>query len=146
MFQIVPSHLNVPNIFWTDNRATLRMIPPVIFGPPGWKMLEHVLFGWNDKSEDQRHSVLVRWIYDYAEVLPCSRCRRNFRACLRKYPPEKYVTTPHGRRRWFRRVRAYVRKHESKPKYWWYEGKNGGVYRITPNGKRVYATVSTGRS
>ncbi len=87
-------------------------IDPSVWGESGWTFLRSVLHGFD--PAEQSKAKLEQWWNLLPEVLPCANCRVNFGdKTLTKYPIRPYLER-NMLPEYYRRVRAEVRKHETK--------------------------------
>ena len=68
------------------NITSISNILPTVWGPPGWKFLHYITFTYpNNPTNKEKESYLNFFKY-VGEVLPCEKCRYNYKNHQEKYP------------------------------------------------------------
>ena len=64
---------------------------PTIWGPSAWRFMHYITLSYPDNpSDDDKHNIKQFFIYA-GKVLPCAKCRNNFKDHLHKYPLDDNV-------------------------------------------------------
>ena len=59
---------------------------PEIWGPHAWLFLHSITLEYPDKPSEQDKRDMIDFINSLGKVLPCMKCRNNFKTHLQKYP------------------------------------------------------------
>jgi len=66
-------------------------IDPKVWGNPGWKFLDAVIAGYPVFAMREDRQQMESFLIALGYVLPCEKCRNNFRQFVIQYPPSDYV-------------------------------------------------------
>ena len=64
---------------------------PQFFGPPGWKFLHAVTFGYSDNPNPIEREHYKRYFESLQFVLPCIHCRRSYQQFYRELPIDNFL-------------------------------------------------------
>lgn len=59
---------------------------PDIWGPPAWTLLHAITLDYPNNPTNEDKQNMLNFIISLGKVLPCAKCRLNFRDHLLKYP------------------------------------------------------------
>ena len=59
---------------------------PEIWGPCAWIFLHSITLNYPNIPDIKEKNNMKNFIYSLAEILPCIKCKNNFKSHLQRYP------------------------------------------------------------
>lgn len=64
-------------------------IDPERWGPPAWDFLYCVAFSYPHEPTSRDRKRMLAFLKSLGKILPCERCRKNYRKKIKKMSPKK---------------------------------------------------------
>lgn len=79
----------------------INNIVPDMWGPSGWKFMHYITFAYPDSPTDEDKENMKNFFISVSKVLPCKKCRNNFKKHTEKYPlTEEILESRYNLTRW----------------------------------------------
>jgi len=94
----------------------LDNINPKIWGSTYWKMLHFVTFSYPDVPSDDDKINIKNFFMSFKEIIPCEKCRANFKNHLIKYPiNDNTISSKYNLMMWLINIHNEVNLMTGKP-------------------------------
>lgn len=91
---------------------------PEIWGPPAWTFLESVTLEYPDNPSEEEKKDMYIFLMSLGNILPCKKCRNNFKSHLSKYPINNNVLKSRNKLiTWLINIHNCVNKMNKKDTY-----------------------------
>lgn len=87
---------------------------PKLWGPPAWTFLDTVVKGYPSVAGQHDRKIMANFLMGLGNALPCHKCRLNYMAFIKEYPPIHNVSSRRALKRWFD---TYKKEEKRNKKY-----------------------------
>lgn len=88
---------------------------PGSWGPPAWTFLHCVSMTYPEKPDTIEQKKYKQFFSSLGNVLPCKKCRVEYKIWLKKYPIENHLSSRKALVRWLVRLHNDVNRRNNKP-------------------------------
>ena len=99
-------------------------INPKLWGDHGWKFMHYITMSYPDKPEWDDREKFRKFFLNIGDVLPCEKCRVNYKKNLQKFPISENLNNKEDLIRWLINVHNEVNIETGAPEYTYQEFKN----------------------
>uniref|UniRef100_A0A6C0BNM6 thiol oxidase n=1 Tax=viral metagenome TaxID=1070528 RepID=A0A6C0BNM6_9ZZZZ len=85
---------------------------PKVWGPTFWKTYDIIVQTYPREPNKKQRKAALDFFHSQKYLIPCTRCSKNYRRILRKYPPR--VESRPALEEWFTLLKHKVAKHVAK--------------------------------
>jgi hypothetical protein len=95
---------------------TYKNIDPTIWGPHLWKFMHYFTLSYPDNPTDEDKDILYNFFHTIQTVLPCEKCRYNFKSHLETTPlTDEVLSSNINVVKWLFNIHNEVNKYTNKP-------------------------------
>lgn len=93
-----------------------KNIDPTIWGPHLWKFMHYLTLSYPENPTEEEKDTLYNFFHTIQTVLPCEKCRYNFKAHLERTPLSEDILSNNSKViRWLFDIHNEVNKSTGKP-------------------------------
>ena len=82
-----------------------RNVNPDVWGPPGWEFLDKIVEGYPVRASHNDKVMMLEFLTSLGHMLPCERCRYNYKRFSQNNNPIDYVDSRARVRSWLKRYK-----------------------------------------
>ena len=90
-------------------------LKPNIWGPHGWKFMHYVSLGYPENPTIDNKNRYKNFYYSLQDVLPCEKCRENYKKNILEYPIDDHLDNKDSLVRWVIDIHNRVNTELNKP-------------------------------
>ncbi len=80
-------------------------ISPSFWGPSGWIFIDSIIEAFPDSANNEERNKMYAFMVSLQLLLPCQRCRHNYKRFMIDHPPERYISGKYYVKQWFNMYR-----------------------------------------
>ena len=88
-------------------------INPKTWGESGWNLLDSVVAGYPLVATKRFQESAIKFFVSLGDMLPCLKCRRNYKNFIRKHHPNKFVRTRNDIGLWLEELKKHAKPNQS---------------------------------
>lgn len=85
-----------------ERKSKRKNLDPRVWGPNAWKFIDNVIEGYPNNPNNFQRLRMHDFLVSLGELLPCQKCRDNFKQFQKKLPVTQHVRNKLTVRRWLR--------------------------------------------
>ena len=90
-------------------------LKPNIWGPHGWKFMHYISLGYPENPTIDNKNRYKNFYYSLQDVLPCEKCRENYKKNILEYPIDDHLDNKDSLVRWVVDIHNRVNTELNKP-------------------------------
>ena len=98
-----------------NNQNPTPSIKPNLWGPHGWKFMHYVSLGYPENPTDDNKNRYKNFYYSLQDVLPCEKCRENYKQNINKNPIDPHLVNKESLIKWVIDIHNQVNIELNKP-------------------------------